>query len=903
MDNYKRFDYSRLSVSAVFERVQSRPEGLSAAEAHKRLHEHGSNTLHTHSTGQRTPLTGLFSACIVLLLVLAAVASTVLDNGGKTALILLLAALLNALFSLILHRSGTSLAKNIGTLQAAEARVLRSGKTQTLPAEQVVVGDIVLLQENDVVPADVRIFDEDQLIIDEAVMTSHHTTVHKFVHAISSAVAPVLRHNVALQGTSVVRGTGRGVVVNTGDYTELGRIVSLASARRTNHTFISTGNTYGNIFAAFVGGLAVILAATALLAGFSVHATLFYAACLLVAITPAALLPVKAAHLAATVSRLTKEGLRITKLAAASSLGRCQVILYDTACEALPTCTDFHELLVGKTTFTVSESGIRKSGRPLSAARTADMSLLFTAAGFGSGHAITAHEKALQHLAGWGRADTAKLQSGHQELKLFPYDDGRQLHSTVREFKGQNFVFVRGSVEAVLRSSTELWDSGHVRKLTKADKELFLKFHATHHKAGSEVVALAYRILATKTTPHDLTPETAETKLILLGAAAMATPLQSTLPALLKRASETKVPVVFITDYNPAATAAAAEAALPELQRPMKVVAANELVTLSDSTLSTLMVRGDAIFSQITPEDKLRLVEILQRSGLAVAVSGNGLYDAPALAHADSSIAGGTSDVYGSAGLVLHDQGFAGLLTALQISRQARQNFAAMLRCMLTTVAGKVLLVMLSLLGTALLHMPPIIGIVPLLAIDLLALAFPLASLSWDTPAAAAQSTSLQSLFTREAFGSYGKFGLLAAGLSCLAFLGYFAYNSVSPEYIDSSSGLHQSAATLAFLTIALCESVNVLFVRKAHHAEASSRVLLAFTGSFLCVVTLIYNPIAHPFSGTTDLAAIDWLIAVLAALLYFVARLVQRHTAKHTRREVVKLHQEIHGHHSPARI
>ncbi|HET8708823.1 MAG TPA: cation transporting ATPase C-terminal domain-containing protein [Candidatus Saccharimonadales bacterium] len=904
MSAYKRFDYSQLSATAVFAQVESRPEGLSAAEAHKRLRDHGSNQLHAGKQ-PRPPLIGLFSACVVLLLVLAAILAAFLDTGGKTAFVLLLGALLNALFSLVLHRSGASaLTNQIARLPAADARVLRSGKSQTIPASQLVLGDVVLLTQNDIVPADLRIFEEDHLIADESIMTSRHSAVRKFAHAISGPVADVDRHNLALMGTSVVSGSARGVVIATGNHTEQGRIAHLAIVPSAAQARPSSGTRYGNLFAGFVCLLAATLAATAVLAGFDRPTTLFYASALLVAITPAALLPVKAANLAATLSRLNKAGLRSKKLAAASQLGRCQVLLYDTVSEVEPACTSFRELLVGKTAYEVTASGLRKNGRPLSAAKTTDLSLLFTAAAFSSGHGIMAREKALNALAGWGRIDTAKLQKSHEEYKLFPYDAGRKLHSTVRQFKGQNFVFVQGSVEAVLAHSTELWDSGHVRKLTKADKEHFTAFHAGHHQAGSEVVALAYRVLPGKAQPHELTPETAETKLTLLGIAAMATPLQSSLPAVLQHAAETKLPVTFLTNYNPAAASAAAAAVRPEMQRSMTVVEGTELMSMSDNQLSTVMLRGDAIFCQISPEDKLRLVEILQRGGLAVAVSGDGLYDAPALARANVGIAGHDDDVCGTAGLVLGGQGFTGLLTALDISRQARHNFAAMLRCMLTTTAGKVALVLLSLLATALFHTPAVIGIVPLIAIDLLALAFPLAALSWDTPTATHRPESgLQQLFTREAFGSYIKFGLLAAGLAWLAFLTYFAYSSVNPEFIDSANELHINAATLAFLAFVLCESINVLFVRKVHSAEASRRVLLAFGCSLLLVVTMIYNPLLQPFAGTTDMQIIDWLIAALAAVLYFAARLAQRHTAKHTRREVIKLHKEIHGHNSPARI
>lgn len=901
MDTYKRSDYSRLAIAEVFERLDSRPEGLSAAQAHTRLRDHGSNLVEAKKS-RLLLVPGPFAVYIRAVLIVAAALSLFLDNGGKIAIILLLVALLNAVFDLILRRCGNTVHKNASSLQAAQAHVLRGGKEQTVPAAELVLGDVILLQPNDVVPADARIFDEDNIIIDESAFTAQHTSVRKFAHTLIREVAPMQRHNLALAGSSVISGTARAVVTATGNHTELGRAVHLAAtsagARPTIKTRLNT------LFAACFVLLALILGITAMLAGFTVQTTLFFAVCLLVALTPTALLPVKAANLAATVSRLAKANVRLTKLSAVSNLGRCQVLLYDTASEALPECAVFHELLMGKTTYTVESSGLTSKGKAVSASKLKDMSLLFTTAGLSSGHGITAPDKALNALATLGKIDATKVQNAHEAYKLFPYDAGRRMHSSVRHYNGQTFVFVQGAIDAVLAESTELWDQGHVRRLLKADREVFTKFHAAHANAGSQTIALAYRVLPAKTSPHDITPETAEAKLTLLGVAAMATPLQSVLPTMLQAAARTKLPVAFIADAPPAAAAAAIEAVLPALQHPLTILTSDDILHASDDHLSSVVLRGDALFSQITPEDKLRLVEILQRNGLAVAVSGDGLYDAPALARADVGIAGNRSDVSGAADMLLHGQGFEGLLGALDISRQTRQNFTAMLRCMLTTTAGKLSLVLLSLFGTALFHVPAVIGIIPLLAIDILVLAFPLAGLSWDTPhARPASPHNLQALFTREAFSNYGKFGLLAAALAYLSFLAYFVYSNVSPQYIDGGNNLHINAATLAFLTFALCESINVLFVRRAHSAEASRHVLLGFVCAFLCVLTLIYNPVVHPFSGTTDLSGIDWLIALVAGLLYFAARLVQRHTAKHTRREVLKLHQEIHGHNSPARV
>ncbi|MEO7364307.1 MAG: HAD-IC family P-type ATPase, partial [Candidatus Saccharimonadales bacterium] len=308
--------------------------------------------------------------------------------------------------------------------------------------------------------------------------------------------------------------------------------------------------------------------------------------------------------------------------------------------------------------------------------------------------------------------------------------------------------------------------------------------------------------------------------------------------------------------------------------------------------------------------DKLRIVDIVRRSGQLVAVTGDGINDAPALKSANIGVAMGRtgSDVAKDAAeIVLLDDSFDTLVAAIEQGRITYQNIRRAARCVLTSNAGELLTVLIGLSATALFHTAPAITAIQILAIDIVAQILPITALGWDRGHGNLMREQPRRLsdhiINRGAVAGFIGFGLLAAVLSYGNYLLFFARHHLSPHYLDPSLPLYHQATSLTYLTLVLCLYVYLLFERSDAHDRFfssylwSNRPLLyAFGGSFVLIANLFYNPLVQPYFGTASLSPVDWITALLAAAIYASARLLQRHTRQHSRRSVLHLHRQVHG-------
>lgn len=937
----QRLHYYRMTPENVIAELHSHKMGLTNPEANRRLQADGANILHRGKhVSSLVMLFRQFKSLFVLLLCFSAVFAFYLHDE-KTAVILLVIASVNTFVGFVQEYKAEALMHKLEQLLMPRAKVVRNGILTDIDSAALVAGDIVSLTEGDSVPADIRILEEDELSTNDFALTGESNPCRKFVHAISAAVPLAVRHNIVFMGTTVATGTARGIVIATGMHTELGRIASLSQVAQTDDSPLQ--REMNNLAIRLTQGtvsLAALLALIALQSHLDLKESILFAISISAAMIPNGLVAEVNINLAQTAKRMAKAKTLVKKLSAVETLGATNVILTDktgTLTKNEMTITNF---LVGRTPYTVSGTGYEpvgsihtEHGAVLTKPNTQELGLFFMTGALASNAKVirpdARHadwytlgdptEGAIITLARKAGFNTEKLDDKYPEIKEFQFDSGRKLMSSVRKFEdGSIAVFVKGAPETVLARSTHIWDHKLTRKLSEGDRA-FLRGHNDHSaERALRNLAFAYRILPKTIDLQKLDMGKVEHNLTFLGIVSMEDPLREDVPAAMLAARAAHVPVSVITgDYPATAKAIAAKALLAKKTEDIKIILADELTELSDMQILQLISEGGAVFSRVSPEDKLRIVEVAKASGLVVAVTGDGINDAPALKRADIGVAmgkTGTDVAKDAADLVLLDDSFGTLVGAIEQGRLTFQNIKKAARCALTDNASELFAILISLATQALFHIPLAITVIQILAIDVVAEMFPITALGWDKAQLRLMHEQPRRLAdhilnpgtVREFIG----YGLLAATLATANFLFFFVRHGTSPFYIDTTSNFYAQATTLTYVTLVFCQFINLLLVRTVERARfftaylwSNKPLLMAFGVSLFCVVNVVYNPMVQPYFKTGPLQIADWFMALLAAGIYLGVRLFQRYTRKYGRHAVLQLHQDIHGKTSPARI
>jgi Ca2+-transporting ATPase len=914
-ENPKQLHYFRLSPEAVLKQLSSHSKGLSSKEASERLKQYGANVL---SKAKHEPIliTFLkqFNNLLVIMLLTSAGFSLYLKDS-RTATILILIALMNAVVGFSQEHKAETLMKSLEKLVVPQAKVYRDSKLEEVKSTELVAGDVVYVEEGDSVPADLRILEEVELSTNDFALTGESNPSRKFVHAISGEVPLGNRHNLLFMGTTVATGNGQGIVIGTGMHSELGRIASLSQTTKAessplqkemNH--LATRIAQGTIL------LAILLTIIALKANLGLHAAVLFGIGIGAAMIPNGLVAEVNITLALTADRLAKAKALVKKLSAVETLGATNFILTDKTGTLTKNEMTVTQLLIGRNKYSLSGTGYEANGKvldekghELDQSKLKELELFFMTASLASNAKVDAPdsehadwyvvgdptEGALITLTRKAGLDTEKLNSDLPELKEFQFDSARKLLSSVRQRNGQTVVFVKGAPEAVLSRSVDLWDHGHVRKLTKADREYFSQYNENEAKAAKRNLGFGYRILPKEVIHKKFIMDEVEKDFTFLGFASMIDPLREAVPSAMHTARLAHVKVSVITgDFPTTAKAIAKQAGLSD---DIEVVLGDELPKLADSQILQLVEKGGAIFSRVAPEDKLRIVELVENSGHVVAVTGDGINDAPALKRADIGVAmgrTGTDVAKDASDIVLLDDSFNTLVGAIEQGRLTFKNIKKAARCALTDNAGELFTVLIGLATLSFLHIAPAITALQILAIDVVAQILPITALGWDTSQYNIMREKPRNLddhiINLPSIGGFILYGAAASVLAYVNYLFFFVRHHISPRYFNQSLPLYHQATTVTYVTLVLCLYVYLMFERSDTHEHfftrylwSNKKLLLAFAVSFFLIGNIVYNPWVQPYFSSGNLSLIDWLCAIGCAGIYTLMRLFLRRSKK----------------------
>lgn len=914
-NEFKQLNYYRLFPDEVLEQLGTSTDGLSDSEAKDRMERLGGNEL--VKARHESPLLTLlrqFKNLLVLMLLLSAGFSLYLKDA-KTAIILILIGLMNAGVGFFQEHKAESILKSLERLVVPKAKVMRGGKLEEINSTELVIGDIIYIEEGDSVPADVRVLDEAELSTNDFALTGESNPSRKFVHAISADVPLGSRHNLLFMGTTVATGSGHGIVIGTGMQSELGRIAGLSQAttaeasplqKEMNH--LATRIAQGTVI------LAIILTAIALRSHLGLHAAILFGIGIGAAMIPNGLVAEVNITLSQAAGRLAKAKALVKKLSAVETLGATNFILTDktgTLTRNEMTVTHF---IVGRNLYKVTGSGYEangdicgEDGRQLAKTKIDDLKLFFTTAVLASNAKVdppdSEHadwyvvgdptEGALITMARKAGIDTEKLQADLPELKEFQFDSARKLLSSVRKRDDQVVVFTKGAPESVLKRSKDIWDHGHVRKLTAKDRAYFTSYNEKEAMSAKRNLAFGYRILPKKAAHDTFVMDEVEKDFTFLGMVSMVDPLREAVPNAMKAARQANVKVSVITgDYPTTARAIANQAGLNDT---ITIVVGEELSKLSDSLVLQLVTRGGAVFSRVAPEDKLRIVELVKDRGFVVAVTGDGINDAPALKRADIGVAmgrTGTDVAKDAADIVLLDDSFDTLVGAIEEGRLTYHNIKKAARCALTDNAGELFTVLISLAALSLFHIAPAITAIQILAIDVVAQILPITALGWDSAQRNLMHERPRNLkdhiINLPSITGFVLYGLMASVFAYVNYLLFISRHHLQAGHFTTADPFYHQATTLTYVTLVLCLYVFLMFERSdisdrffSSYLWNNKKLLLAFGVSFILIANIVYNPFIQPYFSSGPLSFTDWLMAAGFACLYGVLRLALRQITK----------------------
>jgi len=868
--------------------------GLSQEEAARRLEQFGPNELaEKPRPSMWALLLSQFNNFLIIILLVASVISILLgefiDAGAIIAIVIL-----NAVLGVIQESKAEEALAALKKMAAPEAHVIRDGHLISIPAREVVPGDLVVLETGNYVPADVRLVESANLRIEEASLTGESVPAKKDARAILPADAPLGdRQNMAFMGTLVTYGRGRGIVVATGMQTQIGRIAAMIQEVEEEATPLQQkldqlGRWLG-IAALVICGV-IFLAGV--LRGISVLEMFMTAVSLAIAAVPEGLPAVVTICLALGMQRMIQRHALIRRLPAVETLGSATVICSDKTGTLTQNEMTVVQVWADNTLLNVTGEGYRPEGEFMDRSEVVDprgypaVDLLLRGMLLCNDARLEAVEASdnggrpswriagdptegalvvLAAKAGYWKDEMERLQPRLAEI---PFDSGRKRMTTIHpNERGKYIAFVKGAPDIVLQHATHIYVDGTVRELTDFDRERILEVNASLASNALRVLALAYREL--DELPAEPTPELVEKDLVFVGLVGMIDPARAEVRDAIRVARQAGIRPVMITgDYPNTAVAIAKDL---NLLRPQgKVLTGAELDRISDEELVRIVEDVD-VFARVSPEHKMRIVEALRQRGHIVSMTGDGVNDAPALKRADIGVAmgiTGTDVSKQTADMVLTDDNFASIVAAVEEGRIIYSNIRKFVFFLLSCNVGEILVIFLATIA----GLPLPLTAIQLLMLNLLTDGAPALALGVergdpDTMERPPRPVN-EPVINKEMLIGIAVQAVAITAATLTAFLiGLRAFP-------DNLAG----AQTMAFATLSLSELFRAYTSRSERYSVfaigifSNKYMQYAFLTSLAILLAIIYVPVLDPIFDTAFLGWEHWAEILPLVLIPAVA-------------------------------
>ena len=848
----------------VMKEVASNDNGLTKEEAEKRLNENGKNVLKEAKKESLLVhfLKQLLEPMTIILIVAAIVSAITAAFSGESftdVIIILAVVIINAILGVYQENKAEKAIEALKEMAAAMSKVIRSGVQHLVKSEELVVGDIILLEAGDAVPADARIIENASMKVEEAALTGESVPVNKTEEVLSlNGVKDISlgdRKNMVYMGSTVVYGRGRAVVTGTGMNTEMGKIAdALANAKEGKTPLQLKLSQLSKILSFLVIGICIFIFAFSLIRSGSLNGenlinTFMVAVSLAVAAIPEGLATVVTIVLSIGVTNMSKRNAVIRKLTAVETLGSTQII-----------CSDKTGTLTQNKMTVVKEY-------------TNDRMLLATAMALCSDAELGENNQAIgepTECALVNYAYTNQLLKGELKKKQprigeAPFDSVRKMMTTVHQKDNEYIQYTKGAPDEVLKCCTHYLSVNGVTNMTEEIKSEILKINKEMADGALRVLAAAFRAYPNKVT--NFFEKELEKELVFIGLTGMIDPVRPEVLVAVKECKEAGIRPIMITgDHRDTAVAIAKELGI--INDASEAITGAMLSEMDDETFSQA-IETYSVYARVQPEHKVRIVTTWKAKGKVVAMTGDGVNDAPSIKSADIGVGmgiTGTDVTKNVADMVLADDNFATIVAAVEEGRRIYDNIRKSIQFLLSSNLSEVLAIFIAtILGFTILKP------VHLLWINLITDSFPALALGMERG-----EKDVMKRKPRDA-----KEGIFAGGLgfdviyqgcyvTVITLISYFVGHYMESgrwEIAESSDGM-----TMAFLTMSLAEVIHSYNLRsrdKSIFKMSYQNIYLlgAIVLSFVLTTAVIYVPFLRDAFGFTQIRIEEYGVAVLFAI------------------------------------
>jgi Ca2+-transporting ATPase len=841
--------WHQLSISDALTKLDSRYEGLSADEADEKLKKTGFNEL---QEGKKKSIAKMllsqFKDLMILILLVAAVLSGFLGDFTDTVVIIVIV-LLNAILGFYQEYRADKAMQALKKMSVTQAKTLRNQQMITLPATQLVPGDVVLLETGNAVPADLRLMESIHLTTEEAALTGESHPVHKITHPLDAEELSVGdKKNMVFKGTFVSGGRGKGLVVATGMQTELGRIAEMLQQEETSTPLQQRMNSFGKYLSALVLAICILFFVAGWLRGEDLVRMALTGISLAVAAIPEALPAVITISLALAAKRMIRLNTLIRKLPAVETLGSVTYI-----------CTDKTGTLT-KNKMYVEKVFLKDTWYERNALKSMQLSRqlnLFL-------HALALNNDAIEdgnkdftgdstEIALMELAKELKVQQDHSpRLGEIEFDSDRKLMTTFHRYKDKIISFTKGAPDVLLNRCVDI----DVDKLQQQVDKIASK--------GLRILGFAYRFW--DSLPEKPGTDVHENKLHFLGFAGMIdSPREKVSDSVAECKMAGIVPVMITGDHPLTAKAIAQRTGIVSNDSDL-VITGRQLGAMDNKEFSAI-VEKIKVYARVSPEQKMQIVNMLQEKGHYVAMTGDGVNDAPSLKKANIGIAmgiTGTDVAREAADMIILDDNFSTIVKAVREGRRIYDNILKFMKYLMTTNSGELLIIVLG----------PVIGLpvallpIHILWINLVSDGLPAIALSFENAEKEIMQRSprppQQSIFANGLGAHIIWVGILMACISLLL------------QAWAIKNNLHWQ--TLVFNVVCLSQMGHVLAIRSENRSLFSigifsnKSLFASVLLTFLLQILITYTPFLQVIFKTQSLSLNEFILVAIASSLVFFA-------------------------------
>ncbi|NOY65009.1 MAG: calcium-translocating P-type ATPase, PMCA-type [Nitrospirae bacterium] len=865
-------------IETIISELQSSPDGISSEEAQKRLTQYGPNTLEEKK--KKTPFMMFldqFKDFMILVLIGAAIISGILGEATDTIAIVVIV-VLNAIIGFLQEYRAEKAMAALKKMAAPSATVIRDGMPLNIPATQLVPGDIVILEAGKVVPADMRLIEAVQLKIEEASLTGESVPAEKDTEPLRDEQIPLGdRKNMAYKGTFVTYGRGKGIVVSTGMNTEIGKIATMLQEEEEVKTPLQKRlANFGQKLAIAVLIICALLFVVGLMRGEEPLLMLLTAISLAVAAIPEALPAVVTISLAIGAKKMVRQNALIRKLPAVETLGSITYICSDKTGTLTLNKMTVEELYVDGKLIRTKEIETTTQGSLSLDHKDSPTSLLMTALSVSNDAQIDPDgnvigdptEAALYNIAKDKGFDKREMEQLMPRVAELPFDSDRKCMTTIHKRDKGYISFTKGAADVIIEKAENILTAEGLKSVDK--QEL--------NEIGEGMAADGLRVLCIAmknwdSLPESLSPENVEGGLTIIGFVGMMDPPREEAKEAVRLCKTAGIVPVMITGDHPLTARVIAEKV-----GILESTTDNENIIITGAELQGLSlkefeekVEHIRVYARVEPEQKLKIVKALQDRGQFVAMTGDGVNDAPALKRADIGVAmgvTGTDVAKEAAHMILLDDNFATIVKAVKEGRRIFDNIRKFIKYAMTSNSGEIWTIFLA----------PLIGLpIPLLPIHILWINLVTDGLPGLALATEPPEKNIMNRPPRDPKESIFAHGLgiqiiwvgLLMGLVSL-FTEAWAIKTDHPNW-----------QTMVFTVLCLSQMGNVLAIRSERESLFSQGILSnkpllgAFILTFLLQMATIYIPFLNPIFKTAPLSLGELIITlVLSSVVFFAVEI-----------------------------